>query len=495
MDRHLYLLVTPLIALLAVAGCNDEPRSFQGDNIPDDCDVLGGDLATGLDITGVAIYQGVRISLLEDGGNDTGIDVPLVAGKDAVMRVHVTRQSDYSTKDVYVRVEFSGGDGICPVEQLHTVSADSSITTLSSTLNVEVPGEYIQPGVEYAVSIREADGGGGGNSDNARWPSSGTNAFDPQDAGGPLKIVIVPVKYNADGSGRLPELGDDQLQLYEDLFYNTYPVPDVEIEVLEPYDWSTAVSAYGQNWDTLLNAITQLRNNNGAADNEYYYGSFAPAGSIGEFCGGGCVAGLCNLVEQPSMSWGRACIGLGFPGIDAAETMIHEVGHAHGRWHSPSGGAQQVDPSYPYPDGTIGVHGYSLFEGVLYNPSSTYDFMGYSMQTNWVSDYTYEGLFQRVVAVNSLMDVMLPDDFNEWWPTIAVGTDGSVSKGPDLRLDRFPAGRESRVSFLGPDGVPLDEVQGYFMPYDHLPGGLVLYPEPEADVRAVQLDGFEPLEI
>jgi len=397
---------------------------------------------------------------------------------------------------MYVRVDFEGGaQDTCPIEVQFEVSVDSTIESLGSTLNVNIPGNIIQPGVGYKVSLREADDGGhGGDGANAIWPASGSAPFDAWDSGGPLKIVIVPVRYNADGSGRLPELGEAQIQMYEDLFYGTHPVPGVDIEVLGPVDWNQSVGAYGQGWDTLLNAVTQVRSQNGAAPNEYYFGSFAPADSFAAFCGGGCVAGLCNLVEQPSMSQGRACIGLGFAGQQAAETMIHEVGHAHGRWHSPSGGAMQVDPAYPYPGGFIGEYGYDLFSDSLKAPDQFYDFMGYASPT-WVSDYTYEALFDRILAVNAMADMILPPGFQEWWPTIAIGIDGTVSAGPTLRLHAPPAGRETDVAFIDAGGKIVGSATGYYMRYDHFDAGLVLYPEPSPDTAAVRIPGFEAIGI
>jgi hypothetical protein len=497
MKRELTLIFSIVLLTAAILGCKDDRKFSKGDDVPPGCDVVSGDVARGLDITDVAVYQGVRIPLMEGGSQANGDEhSPVIAGKDAMMRIHVLRQTDWETRAVYARVDFEGGaQEHCPIEVQFEVNANSTLESLSSTLNVDLPGDVIQPGVGYTVSIRESDDDDyGGDSESAVWPAEGTAPFDAQDAGGPLRVVIVPVRYNADGSARLPELGDAQLQLYEELFYATYPVSEVEIEVLDPMDWGQAVSAYGQGWDTLLNQITEFRGQNGAANNEYYFGLFSPADSLGAFCGSGCVSGLCNLVEQPSMSWGRACIGLGFAGTQAADTMIHEVGHAHGRWHSPSGGAQQVDPGYPYSGGFIGVQGYDLFGESLKEPSQYYDFMGYA-SPQWVSDYTYEALFDRVVAVSAMADMILPDGFQEWWPTVAIGIDGTASAGPRLRLGAPPAGRETAVTFVGAGGEEVGSATGYYMRYDHFDAGLVIYPEPSNEATAVRIAGFGDVEI
>jgi len=59
-----------------------------------------------------------------------------------------------------------------------------------------------------------------------------------------------------------------------------------------------------------------------------------------------------------------------------------------------------VDPHYPYPNATIGVYGVDTADDVLLEPSANYDMMSYC-GPEWVSDYTYEALFQDQVARTS----------------------------------------------------------------------------------------------
>ncbi len=82
---------------------------------------------------------------------------------------------------------------------------------------------------------------------------------------------------------------------------------------------------------------------------------------MAQFCGGGCVAGL-GMIGGSQDAYSRAAIGLGYSGEIATETAVHEIGHTHGRQHSPCGGAQGTDPAYPYQDGSIGVWGYDLLD-------------------------------------------------------------------------------------------------------------------------------------
>ena len=74
------------------------------------------------------------------------------------------------------------------------------------------------------------------------------------------------------------------------------------------------VSANGSGWDSLLDAIASMRQQDNAPDDVYYYGIFAPASTMGNYCGFGCVSGL-GMIGGPGDSYSRAAIGLGI--VDA----------------------------------------------------------------------------------------------------------------------------------------------------------------------------------
>jgi hypothetical protein len=438
-----------------------------------------------------------------ENGEDVAGGVEVIAGKDALLRVHVQRQTEWVNRSVYVRVDLYDanqlGNNPCPIEKLHVVDFNSDIATLTSTLNVNIPGDDISENLSINVSIREAEENvsAGGDVDKDQWPENG-GAFDLDavEIGDPLRIVLIPVQYNADGSGRLPDTSAAQLEYYYNEFYTQYPVHDIEFTIKDPFPWSGSVGPGVQGWGELLNAITNLRGQWGAAPEEYYYGIVSPADSFGEFCPTGCVVGLSNLVTSPYDSSLRGSIGIGFPGQMAACTMIHEVGHAHGREHSPSGGASGIDPDYPYSGGFIGVWGYDLVNDILKDPNTEYDFMGYGDPT-WVSDYTYEALHERIMIVNGQtdMDIFLPPDFKENWISIAVFFDGAVGRGPNLRMRRMPTDPAEEIEIYNSTGDLIDVVEAYFNPYGHLGGGLFLFPDPGQDAAFARLAGHEMVKI
>jgi hypothetical protein len=220
------------------------------------------------------------------------------------------------------------------------------------------------------------------------------------------------------------------------------------------------------------------------------------------YCGGGCVTGLSGVVDNPDTAAMRASVGIGFDAQVSANTLAHELGHAHGRSHAPCGGPAGPDPKFPYPGGSIGVWGYDIFAKTFLSPSKGKDMMGYC-PNEWVSDYTYNALFDRIAAISVEKSVAMPRQ-PEAAPKRAarfrvatVGESGDLAWNGDLDLNdendlRGAATRQA--TFLSESGSSLVARQAKFVPFDHLPGGFVFVPqEHEIDVtnwKAVSVEGF-----
>ena len=69
-----------------------------------------------------------------------------------------------------------------------------------------------------------------------------------------------------------------------------------------------------------------------------------------------------------------------------AATIAHELGHNLDLEHAPCK-TPDPDPTYPYPDGNIGAHGYDHRTEKLVPPSKP-DVMGYC-EPSWISDYYF----------------------------------------------------------------------------------------------------------
>jgi hypothetical protein len=451
----------------------------------DDDDDGSGALVKGLDIESITFNQGVEITLMEDGEEVESRNAPIVEGRDGILRVYLDRQSDFEERDIRVVLDIEEGGSPDPV--VLNVDEDSKARKLSSTANFyldELPSD-----LNFSVRLEETEAGveAEGDSNESQWPAEGYEDLNPRDPRGPLKIVLVPVRYNADNSGRMPETSDEQIEIFRNTILQRYPVAEVEISVGATLAWSSAVQPNGAGWSELLDAVLNRRWNESPGRDVYYYGVFSPALSIANYCSQGCVAGLSPLTESAEDDWGRASIGLGFPGEGSANTMVHEVGHAHGREHAPCGlFGQPSDNNYPHNDASIGVWGYDILAQSLRDPDDFTDFMAYC-EPAWVSDYTYDELFDRVRAVNNLNhSITGPQNIHQW---LVLGLDGHGNARRSGTIQRTvpPGGEEQEIVLLDKLGISIGESTGYFSPLNHLAGGHLLLPHPRRDVRAVQL--------
>ena len=470
------------------AACGETPRvRFQCANGEPLCERRKP--AGGLDIDRVAVYQGVETWVMDGGQAVEPDNAPLVAGRDALFRVFVQTRSDWEGGEVTAKLELFEDDRFTQAVEVTTdVGESSSESDLDSTLDLLVPGALVGPTTTWRVLL--LDGPPGLDPGDTEYPEDGELAeLAAQTGAEVLRIGLVPVEYNGDGSGRMPDTSDAMIELYRSWMYRIYPTGEVDIEVLEPMSSNQKVSANGSGWSELLAEVANLRGSYGVDDDVYLYGAFAPSDSFATFCGGGCVTGLSNLASTPGDTYSRASIGVDYLDDTLAETMVHEVGHAHGRSHVDCDGATGTDPDYPYDGSSIGVRGYSLPEDSLKEADQFADFMGYCWPV-WTSDYTYDALFERIVAVNALVADeaaarVAPTGYQAvWWHS-----DGHLSWG-EARASVFPPGGEVRtIELLGEQGS--EEVEAWFSPFDHLPGGLLVYEAPDWKVRAVGYAGAQ----
>jgi hypothetical protein len=166
--------------------------------------------------------------------------------------------------------------------------------------------------------------------------------------------------------------------------------------------------------------------------------------------------------------------------------MAHEVGHAHGRNHAPCGGAQGVDSKFPYSGGGIGVWGYDINTKTFINPSKGKDIMGYC-SPEWVSDYTYTALYNRIAFVNGVKSVIgaTPTQYR----MISVDETGKTIANDPLTLDHEPGGELRDVSYVDQTGATTKVAKGHFYAYDHLPGGIYVVPELPTTTTHLLVDG------
>lgn len=436
-------------------------------------------LAAGITVTDVAVFQGVKVTIVK-GGSSATPNAPVVANRDALVRVYVKSDGSTAGKSLvaYLTVT-SGSGGTLTRQDTKAISGASTDASAASLFQFLVPAASMQTDATFSVKVVDPQGTGPSSGTPAQYPSDGSSApMDVTSSGAQLKIWLFPVVTN----GVTPPTDGTLTNTLKDIVYDLYPIPSVEITVKPAVTYpGSAPAADGNGWDQMLNWFLQKRQNDGPPNDVYYYGSFTPDSSFASYCSGGCVAGLSSLAQNPTDVWARASIGLGYGGDlntdeETAFTMAHEVGHAHGRQHADCGGASGVDPSFPYSGGGIGVWGYALNEKVFIDPSKGHDMMGYCPDYDWISDYTFDALFKRLKAVNGADVHYAADAFDPRpYRMLKVAGDGTLTWGEEITVRTPVLGDERTLSFSAAGGVTT-RVTGFYYAYDHLPGGYMLVP-------------------
>lgn len=435
--------------------------------------------AKGVTISEVSIYQSLKRKLNLDG---TAGVVPIIAGRDAVIRVFLAADGDYDGKDVTARLEIEGGD---PIEVTQKISvAASTEEDIASTINFSVPGDRIGETLSYSISILQ-EGPAADDNAAAHWPPSGMHDVPVEGPVNTLRVILAPFRYDTDGSGRLPDTSPETLEKYRNRLKQWYPVSDVEVTARAATPWNQPIDGQGNGWQEVGYEVLGMRAQDGESADPYYYGVFVPAASFGQYCGGACLLGVTLLNDQPADVGNpqlRLALGVGYDGY-AYDTAAHEIGHAHGRRHADCGGADQVDPQYPHPNAQIGEWGLDTATMQLYAPTAYTDMMGYCDNV-WISDYNFAALLARGKNVN------LPKWHQATPKRIAlVGLDGKggATFGGFSAVTTELGGRQLPTTITDREGRRTS-VKASVASYDHLPGGVVMVEVENDDVREIEID-------
>jgi hypothetical protein len=482
----------------APASSSDGTSTASASASPDACF----DLASGIGIHEVAVYQTVKITMATDGtevaAGSRNADV--VTGRDAVFRIQVAVATGWAPRTLSARVWIRQTPDAAPTLYFAkaTISASSVEADLKSTFQVTVPASDIALETAYAVEIAECSASAPvGDVVSPRFPAGTDFAAVGARVTGGLKIQIIPMQAN----GRLPDTTDAGLASYRAIMLAMYPIDTLDLTVGNPM----TLTQYPIDW---VGALDQLRARR-AADNPaaevYYFGLVKPEDTLAKFCGNSCTMGIGYVTgTQRGAAQGRVAMGAGFGDNLSAQVMPHEVGHNHGRNHAPcvaaGGMITGIDPNFPDPKGLDGVYGWDPRTLSLMAPTRT-DIMGYC-NSKWISGYTYQGLVDHVATVNAALSVYSVG-------ATAVSTSALVSSmgrhhvllidanGPRWGIRHpvpmEPIGVPEPAEVLDGAGNLLERIQVYRTAISDLAASSIEVPEPHPGWVSLRVAGAAPI--
>ncbi len=330
----------PVLALWSLVACNPSP-AVPGPGMPS---VLGE----------------VTIQKTEWGQSVLKTNLRLVAGKPALLRVHLTADREGLPGSLKGEV-YQGSNRLGELNFTGPATLPTTINPaeLAQTYRATVPAGWVVAGMEVRLLADPLNQVGENNEADNRLtltPAVG--------AGTLLSLTLVPVLQP--GQTAPPSLPG------VDLLRNMLPVQGVQTTTRAPFSYGATVGNASSDWSNLLSALRSLRTSDGSS--RYYYGVVRVGYNSG-------IAGIGYMGFPASAGWD-------FDG-SADRIMVHEIGHNLGRGHAPCN--VTGESGYPYAGGFIGTWGYNVASGVLFNPAQYKDVMSYCTP-QWISDYMYEGM-------------------------------------------------------------------------------------------------------
>lgn len=410
--------------------CAPLDRGFQG--WLDDIGEVRGDQC----VNPEAITVSVPVVYLNQAIQDPRASVPLVAGRDALLRVFAVAD-EWNFFDSEARATFFR-DGVEVYTADMATDGARGIGTEVDEGRVEgvhqalIPGGILQPGLELVVKVDPRGELPLDEGSRLRFPETGRAVLDVREMP-QFELTLIPMisATNPDSSviRAMEGITAESALLKETRLL--LPVDSVVLSVREPH--VTSYEVIFQNIFSLLEEIELLRTTDG---------------------GSGHYMGLMPPVQ------GGAAYQPGWAGVAEIHSQVitHELGHNIDLGHAPCG-VGGSDPDYPHGGGRIGYWGYDLEEGALVRPAQS-DIMSYCYPS-WVSDFSFVKALEYRVRASALgrgtplARAERTTTLILWGRADAVGTALQPAVVLDAPVSLPHTDGPYRIEGLGPDGARL----------------------------------------
>lgn len=458
--------------------------------------------ATGIQIVDVTADQGIRIPIAQAGAyvDPSARNATVLQQRATVIRAFYATDPGFVSRTIYGLLWLDHADGTTERYEAFAQASEPACDGSPSlyecrygepdgALLWRVEGTDIRPGTTYRIELYEA---APGHEDD---PSDAIPLFPTDGSSMPLgvaqsymkmRVVVVPF-YHDVGPACLPapdlneEYGTDVngdprtvAGLFRERLYAYNPVDEVEIIVHDVVSFNgNAQQGLG-----LLEELQQLRFQEGAPPEHYYYGVIRPCQGAPEFSGIAQLGGPSPGEASQRVGWG---VYHGNPGT-TADTFVHEIGHEQGRYHVACNGMEGgPDTSYPdHPEGDTESWGIDvMLDPVAIKPPSTHDYMTYC-GTNWVSAWGWDLVSPWIEEISSwelgddpgptrplLVGTVQPDGRSRFYVTQGWFHDSLARPGHTVR-------------FHAPGGALVAELPAQWVPWERSDAVNVIVPLPAA---------------
>ncbi len=373
--------------------CEDPESNAEGPKCSGLEIVAGGPLVVANPET---VALSVPAAHLTQASQDLSGGIPLIAGREGLLRVFATADERYIVGHEGQATFFVRGQEVYSASLEPPASGipiDVAEGRLDQSFNARIPGHVPQPGLEMVVEL-DPDGVLPLKPESrSRFPASGRLALDVRELP-PLNLTIVPVLYRTEARRETnPVVEAVTRDMAGTDSYGTIgrvrgmlPIGDLNVRLRKPY-YTYADTMVGGD-QHLFDEIALLRHLEAGAD-EYYHGVFHSSHGAGW-------VGL-GRGAQPGYT---AISGVG-GSHELYFVVAHELGHNLSLPHARCDVPPDHPAFFPYPDGSIGAWGHRFIAsddtgfGRLLSPEIHSDLMeveecpNWRFRQPWISDHNF----------------------------------------------------------------------------------------------------------